>query len=114
MDVVYAASRASSASSALVGNFGTAATLYRRGGLTVEATNSHSDYFKKNLVAVRAEQREALAVYYPNAFTVVSGLSYTLDSLHLLGETRASGSSVASKGSTQPASRPLTPSEGFT
>jgi hypothetical protein len=43
--------------------------------VTVEATNSHSDYFVKDLVAVRAEQREALLVYRPAAFTVVSGLT---------------------------------------
>lgn len=59
---------------ALVGAFQQGAQLFRRGGLTVEATNSHSDYFTKNLVAIRAEQREALAVYRPSAFTKVTGL----------------------------------------
>jgi HK97 family phage major capsid protein len=63
------------AGTAIVGNFGAAATLYRRGGLTVEATNSHSDLFVKDLTTFRAEMREALAIYYANAFTVVSGLS---------------------------------------
>jgi hypothetical protein len=43
--------------------------------VTVEATNSHQDYFLKDLVAIRAEQREALLVYRPSAFTVVSGLT---------------------------------------
>lgn len=63
------------AGTALVGSFRQAAQLFRRGGLTVEATNAHSDYFTKNLVAIRAEQREGLAVYRPAAFTKVTGLS---------------------------------------
>jgi HK97 family phage major capsid protein len=63
------------AGTALLGAFDTAAQVFRRSGLTVEATNSHSDYFTKNLVAIRAEQRLALAVYRPAAFTLVTGLS---------------------------------------
>jgi hypothetical protein len=49
--------------------------LARRGGPTVEASNSHDDYFVKDLVSIRAEMREALCVYRPAAFTVVTGLS---------------------------------------
>lgn len=52
----------------LVGAFGTGAQIFRRGGLTVEASNSHSDYFSKDLVALRAEVRLALAVHRPQAF----------------------------------------------
>jgi HK97 family phage major capsid protein len=48
-----------------------AAQRFVKGGITVEATNSHSDYFVKDLVAIRAEKREALAVYRPTAFTDV-------------------------------------------
>jgi HK97 family phage major capsid protein len=48
-----------------------AAQVFRRSGLSVEATNSHSDYFTKNLVAIRAEERLGLAVYRPAAFTDV-------------------------------------------
>ncbi len=59
---------------ALVGSFSQASQLFRRGGLTVEATNSHASYFVNNLVAIRAEERLALAVYRPKAFTTVSGL----------------------------------------
>jgi HK97 family phage major capsid protein len=61
---------ATGAGTALVGTR-SAAQLFRKGGLTVEASNSHSDYFTKNLVAIRAEQRQALAVYRPTAFTEV-------------------------------------------
>lgn len=59
------------AGTALLGAFRTAAQIFRRGGLTVEATNSHSTYFANNLVAIRAEQRLGLAVYRPSAFTRV-------------------------------------------
>jgi HK97 family phage major capsid protein len=60
---------------AIVGGFSTAAAIARRGGPTVEASNSHDDYFVKDLVSIRAEQRQALLVYRPAAFTVVSGLT---------------------------------------
>jgi HK97 family phage major capsid protein len=60
---------------AIVGGFATAASIARRSGVTVEATNSHEDFFVKDLVSIRAEQREALLCYRPEAFTVVSGLS---------------------------------------
>lgn len=63
------------AGTALLGSFGQAAQVYRRGGLSIEASNSHDTYFTRNLVAIRAEMREGLAVYRPSAFTVVSGLA---------------------------------------
>jgi len=63
------------ANTALVGAFGTMSQVYRRGGLRVEASNSHQDYFIKNLVAIRAEERLALCVYRPGAFGKVTGLS---------------------------------------
>jgi HK97 family phage major capsid protein len=57
---------------ALVGAFGTGAQLFRRGGLTVEASNSHEDFFRLDLVAIRAETRLALAVHRPEAFATAS------------------------------------------
>ena len=54
--------------------FGQAAQVFRKGGIRVEASNSHSDFFIKNLVAIRAEERLALAVYRPGAFGEVTGL----------------------------------------
>ena len=59
---------AMAAGQALVGSFQMAAQVFRRTGLTVEASNSHSDFFKRNLTAIRAEERLALAVYRPEAF----------------------------------------------
>lgn len=56
----------------LVGAFREGATLWRKGGLTVEASNSHSDYFRKDLTALRAEQRLALTVIRPKAFAKVT------------------------------------------
>lgn len=62
------------AGTALLGSFRQAAQVFRKGGLTVEASNSHSDFFQKNLTAIRAEERLALAVYRPAAFTQITGL----------------------------------------
>jgi len=58
----------------LVGAFKQAAQLWKRSAITVQASNSHADYFVRNLVAIRAEQRAALAVYRPAAFGLVTGL----------------------------------------
>lgn len=52
----------------LVGAFGLAATLYRKGGIRVESTNSNANDFTSNLVTVRAEERVALAVRRPLGF----------------------------------------------
>lgn len=62
------------AGTALVGNFSQGAHIWRRGALSVEATNSHSDYFVRNLNMIRAEQREAVGLYRPAAFTELRGL----------------------------------------
>lgn len=59
---------------ALVGSFSMCAQVFRKGGLRIEATNSNEDDFLNNLVAVRAELRELLAVYRPSGFGKVTGL----------------------------------------
>jgi HK97 family phage major capsid protein len=46
----------------LVGDFRAAATLYDRWAPRVEVSTEHADYFTRNLVAIRAEERIALAV----------------------------------------------------
>jgi len=58
------------AGTALVGTRA-AAQVWRRGGLSVEATNSHANYFQLNLIAIRAEERLGLAVYRPQGFVEV-------------------------------------------
>jgi HK97 family phage major capsid protein len=62
------------ANTALVGAFGTMAQVFYRGGLTVEASNSHASFFTSNLTAIRAERRLALAVYRPQAFHAITAL----------------------------------------
>ena len=60
------------AGTVLVGSFRTAAQAFLRTGLTVEASNSHADFFQLNMTALRAEQRAALAVYRPAGFSKVT------------------------------------------
>jgi HK97 family phage major capsid protein len=62
------------ADEALVGAFGTKAQIWRKGGIVVSASNSHADFFIKNLTAIRAEERVQLAVYRPSAFGIVDGI----------------------------------------
>jgi HK97 family phage major capsid protein len=63
------------ANTALTGAFRSSAQIFDHGNLRVEASNSHSDFFIKNLVAIRAEERLALAVYRPAAFGTTTGLN---------------------------------------
>jgi HK97 family phage major capsid protein len=63
------------ANTALVGAFRTASQIFRKGGLRVEASNSHASFFTENKVAIRAEERLALAVYRASAFGTVTNLS---------------------------------------
>lgn len=52
----------------IVGAFGTASTVYRKGGVRVESTNSHAEDFTSDLITTRIEERIALAVRVPTAF----------------------------------------------
>jgi HK97 family phage major capsid protein len=62
------------ANTALVGAFGSMAQVFYRNSLTVDVSNGYQDYFQKNLTAIRAEQRLALAVYRPQAFHAITAL----------------------------------------
>jgi HK97 family phage major capsid protein len=53
----------------LVGDFQRAATLYDRWTPRVEVSTEHADFFTRNLVAILAEQRLALAVKQAAALT---------------------------------------------
>jgi HK97 family phage major capsid protein len=58
---------------AIVGKWGEA-ILWVREGVTVSASDSHQDFFTRNMVAVLAEGRFAFGVPRPFAFDVVTGL----------------------------------------
>lgn len=73
--LTVAVTPAQPAAEGLVGAFKTGAQIFRKGGMRVEASNSHQDFFIKNLVAIRAEERLALAVYRPGAIGKVTGLN---------------------------------------
>jgi HK97 family phage major capsid protein len=61
---------------ALLGAFRVGATLYRKGGLRLDTSNSHDDWFRKNIVAIRAELRSITAVHNPELFVeVTTGLT---------------------------------------
>jgi HK97 family phage major capsid protein len=68
---------AATAGEPLVGDFSRGAKLYRKGGVSVEATNSDGTDFIKNLVTIRAEVRVLLGKTYPEAFrtAAISGAS---------------------------------------
>lgn len=57
---------------ALVGAYKQAATVYRKGGVRVESTNSHASNFTTNMTTVRIEERVALAVRVPSALVKVT------------------------------------------
>jgi HK97 family phage major capsid protein len=65
---VYVTASIGGAGTALIGTR-SGAQVWRRGGMSVEATNSHSTWFQLNLLAIRAEERLGLAVYRPAAYT---------------------------------------------
>jgi len=58
----------------LVGSFQMGGQVFRRSGITVEMTNTNDTDFVNGLITVRAEERLALAVYYPGAFGKVTVL----------------------------------------
>ena len=57
----------------LVGAFNQA-QIFRRSGIAIAISTENEDYFIKNKLAVRAEERLALAVYRPAAFCKVEAL----------------------------------------
>jgi HK97 family phage major capsid protein len=63
------------AGTALLGSFRQGAHLWRRSGVSVEASNSHGSYFVQDLVALRAEERLGLGVFRSSAFVQVTDLS---------------------------------------
>ena len=60
------------AGTALVGSFKAGGMLVRKGGVRIEATNSHADLFVSDVTVVRMEIRELLTITQPKAFCKVS------------------------------------------
>lgn len=60
------------AGTVLVGAFQQGASVIRRQGLTVDIANQNEDDFVNNRIAIRIEERLALAVRYPAAFCKVT------------------------------------------
>lgn len=60
------------AGTAVVGALKASTTVYRKGGVRVESTNSHVDDFTNNLITTRIEERVALADRFPAATVKVS------------------------------------------
>jgi HK97 family phage major capsid protein len=56
----------------VVGAFKQATTVYRKGGVRVESTNSHQDDFTNDRITIRAKERLALAVRRPSAIVKVT------------------------------------------
>lgn len=68
-------STAIAAGTALVGAFKTAAQLWQREGIRVEATNTNEDDFNFNRMSLRVEERIALTVYQAGAFCTVTSIA---------------------------------------
>ena len=56
----------------LVGAGKLGATVYRKGGLTIQATNTNEDDFINNKITILSEERLALAVRRPSAFVKIT------------------------------------------
>jgi HK97 family phage major capsid protein len=68
------ATNAISQGTALVGAFQLGAQLFRREGIRLDTTNSDASDFQYNRIAIRVEERLALAVYRPLAFCTITGI----------------------------------------
>lgn len=62
------------AGTGLMGAFDIGATLFTYEDVTLRISDSHASFFVQNLVAVLAEFRELLAIYYPAAFCKITGI----------------------------------------
>jgi HK97 family phage major capsid protein len=65
-------SLAVSQGTALVGAFNQGATVFEREAINVLTSDSHADFFVRNLVAVLGEERLGLAIFFPAAFCEVT------------------------------------------
>jgi len=59
---------------AFLGDFQLYSEIFRRRGANIKVSDSHSDYFIKGKLAIRADKRLALAIYRATAFCKVTGI----------------------------------------
>ena len=65
---------AATENTALLGDFQLYSEIFRRRGANIKVSDSHSDYFIKGKLAVRADKRLALAIYRAAAFCKITGI----------------------------------------
>lgn len=59
---------------ALLGDFQLYSEIFRRRGATIKVSDSHSDYFIYDKLAIRADKRLTMAIYRAAAFCKVTGI----------------------------------------
>lgn len=63
------------AGQAVVGSFLQGSMLFRKGGIALQATNSHDANFASNITTIRAEMRVVLVHFVPQCYSLVTGLT---------------------------------------
>jgi HK97 family phage major capsid protein len=69
-----AQAQAATENTGVVGDFANFSELAVRSGIDVQVSNSHSDFFIRGQLAIRADIRAALVWYRPTAFCTVTGI----------------------------------------
>lgn len=65
---------AATENTAMLGDFQLYSEIFRRRGANIKVSDSHSDYFIKGKLAIRADKRLTLAIYRATAFCKVTGI----------------------------------------